>query len=51
LPNRFSCEEIRENGNRRQMRRTGGFLENGALSVNANVDKLLLEEQRLINMV
>jgi hypothetical protein len=33
------------------MRRTGGFLENGALSVNANVHKLLLQEQRLINMV
>jgi len=33
------------------MRRTGGFLENGALSVNADANKLLLQKQLLINMV
>jgi len=42
LPKTFSCEEIRENGNRRQMRRTARFLENGALIVNANSDKMYL---------
>jgi hypothetical protein len=51
LPKTFSCEEIRENGNRRQMRRTGGFLENAALSVNAISNKLRKQKQYLINMV